>query len=233
VASAGGLALARGEDQKAYRALHRAIATDTGPRDAVEVALTQTIVDRIWDIQRWRMIEAYLLAAAADNGESRNQNFSHGTTPVLRGVDNNQWFVQARSSGIAAAMQMLADEPGLPPEGQDAAARRRKRTPPSDADRAAARTVLLTAYQKHGISLELIVRLRTRAEAQRDAAIRDLEWYRNSTLRHAEQEIEDAEFTEVTLDGINPETGSQPTQRSEEHRSPQSRRARSRKPQRA
>ena len=139
----------------------------------------------------------------------------------------------APRGGTAAAMPMGADEPRVPPDGQGAAPRRRKRSPSSEANGSAARTTLLAAYQKHAVSLELIVRLRTRAEAQRDAAIRDLEWYRNSTLHHAEQEIEDAEYTEVTVDGLNPETKSQPAQRSEEHRSPQSSRARSRKPQRA
>jgi hypothetical protein len=233
VAALIGLPLARGEDQRAYKALHRAITADIKPRDTVEIAFTQTITDRIWDIQRWRTIEAYLLAAPAEKGKSRDQSFSHRAPPSFKGGDDNQWLLQLLPRGTDAAMPMDADEPGAPPEGQGVAPHRRKRTPPSDADRAAARTALLAAYQKHAASLELIVRLSTRAEAQRDAAIRDLEWYRNSTLRHAEQEIEDAEYTEVTVDGLNPETRSQSAQRPEEHRSPQSNRARSRKPQRA
>jgi hypothetical protein len=75
--------------------------------------------------------------------------------------------------------------------------------------------------------------LRTRAEAQRDAVIRDLERYRASTLRNVAKDIEDAEFTEVTDDGLTPKTRGQPAQRAEEHRSPHSVRARPRKPQRA
>jgi hypothetical protein len=74
--------------------------------------------------------------------------------------------------------------------------------------------------------------LRTRAEAQRDAVIRDLERYRASTLRNVAKDIEDAEFTEVTDDGLTPETRGQPAQCTEEHRPPHSARARPRKPQR-
>jgi hypothetical protein len=197
--------LARGEDHKAYQALHQAITADTRPCDAIETAFVQTIIDEIWKTQRCRMIEACLLAGPKQEGASQT----------------------------ATAMLTSAHQPAGLPEGQGTAPRRSRPTTPSEADRAAARTTLLAAYQKHGVSLEQIIRQRTRAEALRDAAIRDLEWYRNSTLHHAEQEIEDAEFTEVTLDGISPETRSQPAQRSEEHRSPQSNRARSRKPQRA
>ncbi|MBJ6126305.1 hypothetical protein [Microvirga splendida] len=204
-ASAAGLTLARGEDHKAYRALHQAITADTRPCDAIETSLVQTIIDEIWKIQRCRMIEACLLAGPKQDG--------------------------ARQT--ATAMLTSTSQPAGLPEGQGPAPRRSRLTTPSEADRIAARTTLLAAYQKHAASLEQNVRQRTRAEALRDAAIRDLEWYRNSTLHDAEPEIEDAEFTEVTVDGINPETRSQPAQRPEEHRSPQSNRARSRKPQRA
>lgn len=204
-ASAAGLTLALGEDPRAYRALHQAITADTRPCDAIETSFVQTIIDEIWKIQRCRMIEACLLAGLKQEGASQ----------------------------AATAMPTSTRHPEGLWEGQGTAPRRSKPTTPSEADRAATRTRLLAAYQKHGMSLEQIVRQRTRAEALRDAAIRDLEWYRNSTLHDAEQEIEDAEFTEVTVDGINPETRGQPAQRSEEHRSPQSSRARSRKPERA
>lgn len=204
-ASAAGLTLARGEDHRAYWALHQAITADTRPRDAIETLFVQTIIDEIWKIQRCWMIEACLLTGPQQEGASQ----------------------------IATAIPTSTRHPEGLPEGQGTAPRRRRPKTPSDADRAATRTTLLAAYQKHGVSLEQITRQLTRAEALRDAAIRDLEWYRNSTLHHAEQEIEDAEFTEVMVDGISPETRSQPAQRSEEHRSPQSRRARSRKPQRA
>jgi hypothetical protein len=204
-ASAAGLTLARGEDHKAYRALHQAITADTTPCDAIETSFVQTIIDEIWKIQRCRMIEACLLAGPKQEGASQT----------------------------ATAMPTSTRHPEGLPDGQGTAPRRSRPTTPSEADCAATRTALLAAYQKHGVSLEQIVRQRTRAEALRDAAIRALEWYRNSTLHHAEQTIEDAEFTEVTVDGVNPETRSEPAQRPEEHRPPQSNRARSRKPQRA
>ncbi|WP_201863315.1 hypothetical protein [Microvirga soli] len=204
MASAAGLTLAQGEDHKAYQALHQAITADTRPCDAIETSFVQTIIDEIWKIQRCRMIEACLLAGPK----------------------------QEDASQTATAMLTSIRQPAGLPEGQGTAPRRSKPISASEADRAAARTTLLASYQKHGASLEQIVRQRTRAEALRDAAIRDLEWYRNSTLHHAEEEIEDAEFTEVTVDGINPETRGQPAQRPEQHRSPQSNRARSRKPQR-
>ncbi|WP_152568743.1 hypothetical protein [Microvirga sp. BSC39] len=181
LASAAGLTLARGEDHRAYRALHQAITADTKPCDAIETLLVQTIIDEIWKIQRCRMIEACLLAGPKQEGASQT----------------------------ATAMPTSTRQPIGLPQGQGTAPRRSRPTTPSEADRAAARTTLLAAYQKHGVSLEQIIRQRTRAEALRDAAIRDLEWYRNSTLHHAEEEIEDAEFTEVTVDGISPETRGQ------------------------
>jgi len=199
------LTLARGEDQKAYRALHQAITADTRPCDAIETLLVQSIIDEIWKIQRCWMIEACLLAGPEQEGASQT----------------------------ATAMPTSTRHPEGLLEGLGTAPRRRRPTMPSEADRTATRTRLLAAYQTHGVSLEQVVRQRTRAEALRDAAVRDLEWYRNSTLHDAEEEIEDAEFTEVTVDGINPEARGQPVQRPEEHRSPQSNRARSRKPQRA
>jgi hypothetical protein len=203
--SAAGLTLARGEDHKAYRALHQAITADIRPCDAIETSFVQTIIDEIWEIQRCRMIEACLLADPK----------------------------QEDASQTATAMPTSTRHPEGLPDGQGTAPRRSRPTTPSEADRAAVWMTLLGAYQKHGVSLEQVVRQRTRAETLRDAAIRDLEWYRNSTLHHAEPAIEDAEFTEVTVDGINPETRSQPAQPIEQHRSPQSRRARLRKPQRA
>lgn len=62
---------------------------------------------------------------------------------------------------------------------------------------AAGRTALVEAYQKHSQELEMVVRLRTRAEAQRDAALNDLERYRAAAAREAASGVIEAEFVEV------------------------------------
>jgi hypothetical protein len=67
-ASAAGQALARGEDHRPYQALHQAITSDISPCDAIETALTQTIIDEIWETPRCRMIEACLLAGHRQEG---------------------------------------------------------------------------------------------------------------------------------------------------------------------
>ncbi|MBM6582544.1 hypothetical protein ILT44_20270 [Microvirga sp. BT689] len=204
-----GLALARGEDQEAYKALRQAITTDLQPCDAIEAILTQTIIDRAWDTLRCRMIEKCLLASPSTTSENAAPNRNGTKNSLVR-----------KQSG-----RQSAQEPAL--------RRRGARAAPSDEDRAAAREALVSAYQTHSIPLEVLTRICARAEAQRDAAIQDLERYRSSVQRRRTHEIEDAEFTEVTGDGVKPETGGQPAQRTEQHRSPQSRRARPRKPQRA
>jgi hypothetical protein len=232
-AAATGQALARGEDQAAYEALHQAIAADTMPRNAIERAFTQSIIDHTWTIQRCRRIEAYLLADPAQKDKGRKGSVGEIDLSLsLRRRDNQRPNGERTilTDTMPSTRTDLAD--GRPIE-QDTTPRRRRRSVPSEADRAAARTTLLTAFQKYSAPLELIVRLRTRAEAQRDAAIRDLERYRASALRNAVQDIEDAKFTEVTVDGVNPETRGQPAQRAEEHRSPKPDRAHPRKSQRA
>ncbi|WP_262270907.1 hypothetical protein [Microvirga yunnanensis] len=164
------------------------MTADIRPRDAIEAALAQSVIDHTWRIQRFWRIERDLLAGPAPNDSVREAS---------------------------------------------AAPRRKGRAALSEADRDAERAALLEAFQKNSTSLELIVRLRTRAEAQRDAAMQELERYREFARRNAIHQIEDAEFTEITEDGINPATGSQPPQRAEKHRSPQSGRPRPREPKRA
>jgi hypothetical protein len=227
------LALARGEDQLAYTALHQAITDDIGPRDAIETAFTQAIVDHIWAIRRWRMIEASLLAdfPQKDQGQVRNRGEFDISHLLRRGKNQPPLQVQTNSADATppsapmhqeGASRKLEPEPG-----------HRRRASPTSADPAAARTALLTSFQKYTAPLEQAARLRVREEAQRDAAIRDLDRYRATTRQSAVLAIEDAEFTEVTADGVNPKTRGQSAQRAEKHRSPHPGRTRPRKQQRA
>jgi hypothetical protein len=118
-ASAAGLSLARGEDHRTYQALHQAISSDISPCDTIETALTQTIIDEIWETPRCRMIEACLLAGHRPEGGSLT----------------------------ATAVPARTSQPGVLRNGQGTVLRRSRRTTPSDADRAATRTTLLATNQ--------------------------------------------------------------------------------------
>ncbi len=49
-----------GEDHRTYQALHQAFTSDISPCDAIGTALTQTIIDEIWETPRCQMIDACL-----------------------------------------------------------------------------------------------------------------------------------------------------------------------------
>jgi hypothetical protein len=183
---------------------------DLRPCDPIEALLAQTIVDHIWDAHRWKSIEASLLASPSPPKARTNVVPSRDNLPSVDSLIARYMRLESTASADETAEQRRTPERPTPKDSR------------AEKDRAA-RVTLVDGFQKHASSLELIARLRSRAEAQRDAALHDLEHYRVSPAFLRRPAIIDAQFEEVPPDDISPPARSQSAQRPKQHRTAHSR----------
>jgi hypothetical protein len=221
VQSAAQQMLARGEDHHAYRLLEDAITADLMPRNSIEAGFTRSIINDLWDAERYRMIEAYLWKDLSQKNDVSAQSARAVTGLLYARPDGNIDPTEHTSVKDTSSSNQAQGTGG------------RQQGSPSKAGHTDHRAALLASFQKYRAPLELAARLRSRAEARRDATIRDLERYRASAQRRQIDVVEDAEFTEVRHNGIKSTARGQSPKRAEEHRSSQLSRTRQSKQKRA
>jgi hypothetical protein len=163
--------LIAGEDQAQYEMMRDQISAAVRPLDFLEEIWVNDVVNLVWETQRLRRLRAALLLAAAPEGVDR----------ILRASD--PFFGQ----------NVAADWASLQPGAMKIV------------DAALAASLTMDAVMAQTLALKIdeverIDRMVASAEARRNIALREIDRHRatlGAALRHAADEVLDAEFTEI------------------------------------
>jgi hypothetical protein len=165
--------LITGEDQAQYEAMRDRVSAAVEPRDFLEEIWVNDVVNLVWETQRLRRLRGALLQAAAPEG------LHHILQWVVGKNCDEKWVVgwAARKPDAVAAVEGTLAKAGL------------------TRDSVTAQTLALKIDE-----LERIDRMVAGAEARRNVALREIDRHRatlGAALRHAADEVLDAEFTEI------------------------------------
>jgi hypothetical protein len=169
----GAPVLQPGEDADLYDRLHARVTAAVAPRDVVEEFWVRDVVDLMWETLSLRRLKGLLLIVSARHGLQQliSPLFESGRSYDIA----DGWFAR-KDKAVQEVTQALA-RAGLTMEA------------------VTAQTLSLKLDD-----IERIDRLIMNAEARRNAMLREVERHREvvaARLRHAAEEIEDAEFSEL------------------------------------
>jgi hypothetical protein len=179
-------ALLRGEDAKEHGRIVRATMDALRPRDIIEGFLVSDVVGYAWHLRRLRQIEAELLEGRVS--EAHPSEMSDEELEAILEADMRDTLCLA---GIQDEEQIrrIVEMKALPGRGkyENGGAR-------SEGGRG-----ITAAYKEHSVELERLSRLMASAETRRNAAVRELERYRDAApkRRQASEDIIDAEFRDA------------------------------------
>lgn len=169
-----------GEAEANYLGIAERIVAVAQPRDAIEEFLTRDVIDRTWDIFRWRRMTAGLLRAATGRGVRKilsTIGYRDTGFDIIGKVDR---FAEEWASGKASARKDFAEmlnKAGLTMDD-----------------------VMAEAGASEINSLERFDRRLASAEAGRNNALREIDRHRSAlgaAVRQVVDEVEDAEFRDV------------------------------------
>ena len=162
-----------GEEVSNYDALLARVSGAVKPADFLEEVWVREVVDLVWDAIRLRRLKAALLTASADRGMQE----------VLWSLDVEDATACARAWAARNPEAIAHVEPILATAGL------------------ALDAVMAQTLRVRIADIERIDRLTASAEARRNIALREIEAHRAGfakTLQRAAQDVEDAEYTDVT-----------------------------------
>jgi hypothetical protein len=168
-------ALLEGEDAAAYSAITAHMRSTVAPKDAIEEIWVRDIVDLVWDAMRLRRLKAKLMHTAAHEGLD-------AVLRPLTGTSLNDELVEGWARRDAASIEevkRLLKKAGL------------------DQEAIVAQTLAVKLD-----TFERIDRMIMQSEVRRNSILREIDRHRDvvaERLCDAAAAIEDAEFTEVTV----------------------------------
>ena len=178
-----------GDDPAGYDLLQARVFGALGPKDFLEEIWTRDVVDLVWEVLRLRRMKADLMREAAHKGMAE---VLKPRVSLLAGAtrhDTAEKWACGDQKAAATVNHVLAKS-GLT----------------MDAVYANTFSALIDRF-------ECIDRMTMMAEQRRDTMIRDIEWHREQfakRLRHAINDVEDAEFKDVTAEGTRRLAGGEP-----------------------
>jgi hypothetical protein len=185
--------VALGDDAAGYKALWDGIIKEIAPRDIFETFWVKDIADHMWEIQRYRKLEAKLLEEqAGPTARSVSVVVDSGAESSAQ-MEAFDWvYAQMQATGkdrmelwkeIEPERQRLEAE-----HREDALARHLARS--TGPDQAA-------SFLKHAAELDRLSRAMSLAQARYTAAVVEIERHRMRQAARAADEIVDASFTEA------------------------------------
>ena len=175
----------QGDDQAGYDILHERLSEALGPQDFLEEVWARDAVDLIWEVFRLRRLKAELMREAAYNGLNKVLDPRRSLLGQYNPYEVARYWASRDPEAIALVDKALATS-GL------------------TMDAVLAKTLAL-----HLDEFERIERMTAEAEGRRDSILREIGSHRASfaqRLRHAVEDVEDAEFKVIAPDGVTPES---------------------------
>jgi len=177
----GAPVLLEGEDGAHYDKLLTQVTAAVAPTDVIEEFWVRDVVELLWEAMRLRRLKASLLRSSAIKG------LEHLLMLLLDYSEANAlakaWY--AREEGALNEVQELLDSAGLSMD-----------------------SVMSQTLSKKMDDVERIDRMLASAEARRHIVLREVDRHRAAVaarLQKAAKDIEDAEFSEVSAEGLQAE----------------------------
>jgi hypothetical protein len=188
--------LATGENAEVYDAIITGVVAALDPQDTIEAFFIRDIVDGEWEIMRLQKIQAVLFSADSSNHEVISEIMSdRERARRVALVLSRAARAQAKANDKPLERSENSNQPVLAQ-----AALKLLTTLATVPDDAAVE--LTRGYKKHAVEIERISRMIAVAQSRRNAALRELERYREASARRQRpsQPIVDAEFTDAPPD---------------------------------
>jgi hypothetical protein len=174
----GAPVLLEGEDGALYNKLLTQVTAAVAPTDVIEEFWVRDVVELLWEAMRLRRLKASLLRSSAMQG------LDQVLAPILRYAERDElvkaWY--AREEDALNEVQELLDSAGLTMD-----------------------SVMSQTLSKKMDDVERIDRMLASAEARRHIVLREVDRHRAAVaarLQTAAKDIEDAEFSEVSAEGL-------------------------------